>query len=87
MSEKILFDWPFKIIKSWEAWWLTFAKIVFNWNDTIIRFKPNNLESVIICIQRRYWRQGKLSNPITWLKEELPLKQYLKNNNENLFYR
>ena len=76
MSEKILFDWPFKIIKSWEAWWLTFAKIVFNWNDTIIRFKPNNLESVI-----------KLFDNKENFKEELPLKQYLKNNNENLFYR
>ena len=87
MSEKIFFDWPFKIIKTWEAWWLTFAKIVFNWNNTTIRFKLNKLDNVIEYIQRRYWRQWKLVNPITWLKEERSLKQHLKYNNEHLFYR
>lgn len=83
--EKVLFDWPFKIIEEWRSWWLTFARIVFEWEEIYVKFKQSNVWKIIDCIREWFWNRSKLINPITNVPEERPLKQHLKYN-WKLFY-
>lgn len=87
MREVVLYNWPFKIVEDWKHWWLTFAKIVYEWKEVPIRFKLTNLEKIVDYICERFWHRNKIINPITQVPEERPLKQHLKNPDCRLFYR
>ena len=87
MNKNVLFDWPFKIVEISKSWWLTNAKIVYEWEEISIRFKLTNLWKIVEYIRERFWRKWKCYNSITGAYETQPLKQHLKDPDCNLFCR
>lgn len=85
--EKVLFDWSYKIVKTGESDWLTFAILYCEWEEINLRFKLKNLDKVIEYIRDRFWNRSRSRNPVTWVPEERPLKLWLKSPNCKLFYR
>lgn len=61
---KVIYDWPFKIIMTWKNWNIIFATVKDPWkDDTMIRFYDYNLQEVIDDIWewhdkhiKYYWR-------------------------------
>ena len=89
--EKVLRDWPYKIIMYDKKWSLIFAIVQCPWQDEfIIRFREKNLQKIIDHIDDRYYKRAKYY----WRDEEKvkfmldwPLKQWCKYNKSSLFLR